>query len=150
MAGGSGNGWVECSQGHQHWGLFGAAGVLIRAEGSVLLQHRVAWSHNGGTWGIPGGAKDEGETPTTAALREASEEVGVDPGLLRVGGAYVDDHGGWSYVTVVAHALVPIAELKARALAETEGIAWVPEDEVTGYPLHPGFADTWPLTRALT
>ena len=146
---GSGNGWVECSRGHRHWGLFGAAGVLIRGGGNVLLQHRAAWSHEGDTWGIPGGARDERESPMAAALREATEEVGIDPGLLRVGGSYADDHGGWSYVTVVAHALVPIEKLAAHALAETVGIAWVPDDEVTDYPLHPGFAATWPITRML-
>ena len=30
MPGGmSGNGWVTCEQGHRHWGLFGAAGMLV-------------------------------------------------------------------------------------------------------------------------
>lgn len=150
MAGaGSGNGWVECSLGHRHWGLFGAAGVLIRSGDSVLLQHRVAWSHQGDTWGVPGGARDDHETPTAAALREAEEEVGIPASKLRVGASYVDDHGGWSYVTVVAHALVSIDDLAAKAVAETVGIAWVPDEQVTGYVLHPGFAATWPLIRQL-
>lgn len=147
---GSGNGWVECVRGHRHWGLFGAAGVLIRSGDRVLLQHRVAWSHHGDTWGVPGGARDEHETPEGAALREAHEEVGVTATQLRVGASHVDDHGGWSYTTVVAHALVSVEEMSARAVAETLGVAWVADEQVTAYRLHPGFAATWPVIRTLS
>src|SRR4051812_42191040 len=92
-----GDGWVRCASGHRHWGRFGAAGLLVRAgadtadpfdsgnpgtpanaaEGRplILLQHRALWSHHGGTWGLPGGARDPGETAITAALREAAEET---------------------------------------------------------------------------
>lgn len=36
-----------------------------------------------GMWLPPGGHADPGETPLQAALREAAEEVGADPALLR-------------------------------------------------------------------
>ena len=32
--------------------------------------------------------------------------------------------------------------------AETTDVRWVPADEVTALPLHPGFATTWPLLSA--
>ena len=48
----------------------------------VLLQHRAEWSHFGGTWGIPGGARHEGESAVDAAVREAGEEAGVPVGAL--------------------------------------------------------------------
>ena len=78
-----GNGWVECELGHRHWGLHGAAGLLLHtvdADGSlrVLLQHRADWCHHGGTWGLPGGARDSHETVEEAALREAAEETSID------------------------------------------------------------------------
>jgi hypothetical protein len=43
-----GNGWIECGQGHRHWGLHGAAGLLLHnvdADGTLrlLLQHRADW-----------------------------------------------------------------------------------------------------------
>ena len=32
---------------------------------------------------------------------------------------------------------------------ESEAVAWVPVDEVDGYPLHPGFAAAWPHVRPI-
>lgn len=69
-------------EGTYHWGVHGAAGLLLRApwhDGSpaVLLQHRAAWSHQGGTWALPGGALDSHEEASHAAVREAGEEVGL-------------------------------------------------------------------------
>lgn len=145
-----GNGWAECAQGHRHWGRHGAAGLLLHAVDDagvvrVLLQHRAAWSHHGGTWGLPGGARDSHEDGTTAALREAVEEAGVDREMIRTRHSFVDDHGGWSYTTV--HADTP-APLTTRPDRETAALAWVPLDDVADRPLHPGFAATWPQLRA--
>ena len=81
---GDGDGWAVGPDGGRRWGRFGAAGLLLRAplpDGTpaVLLQHRAAWSHQGGTWALPGGARDSDESPVVAAVREAEEETGIDP-----------------------------------------------------------------------
>ena len=109
----------------------------------VLLQHRAAWSHHGDTWGLPGGARDSHETPEQAALREAVEESGLDIAQVTVTGEWVDDHGGWSYTTVMAAAPRPSSRSRAVTL-ESVAFRWVPENEVSELPLHPGFAATWP------
>jgi 8-oxo-dGTP diphosphatase len=148
---GDGSGWVECPQGHRHWGRFGAAGLLAHASGPdgrclILLQLRARWSHQGGTWGLPGGARDSDETPEQAALREAAEEATVDPNEIRVHGAVVDDACGWAYTTVLARAAsaFPVAP----ANAESDALTWVPAEQVADLPLHPRFATMWPGLRA--
>ena len=67
---GDGNGWVISPNGEKYWGKFGAAGLFLQAGDKILLQHRAAWTAQGDTWGIPGGARDSHETATEAALRE--------------------------------------------------------------------------------
>jgi 8-oxo-dGTP diphosphatase len=144
---GDGNGWVQCFQGHRHWGRYGAAGLLVSDGTRVVLQHRAPWTHEGGTWGLPGGARDSHEDVVTAALREATEESALDPGDVRPFGEWVDDHGGWSYTTVVAEA---IAELKPHAAnAESVDIRWWLIDDVADLPLHSGFATAWPVLRPM-
>jgi 8-oxo-dGTP diphosphatase len=143
-----GNGWVRCDLGHRHWGRFGAAGLLayVAAGGPVLLQQRTWWSHHGGTWGLPGGARDSHETVLAAAEREAAEECGVQPGTVRPRAIFTDDHGGWSYTTVLAQAPGPF-EVRSD-YDETEDVEWVEPAKVTQLSLHPGFAEHWDRLRA--
>jgi 8-oxo-dGTP pyrophosphatase MutT (NUDIX family) len=150
MAEGDGNGWADCAQGHRHWGRHGAAGLVAAAPGpggqaSVLLIRRASWTQHAGTWGPPGGARDSHESAARAALREAAEECAVPPGAARIHGMLDDDHGGWSYQTLVAAADTAFGVLAASA--EAPEVAWVPAGQVGSLPLHPGFAVTWPAIR---
>lgn len=147
---GDGNGWVRCQAGHRHWGRHGAAGLLVVRPGpggpQVLLQLRAGWTHQGGTWGVPGGARDSHESVSQAARREALEEAGVDgDGLIEVA-QVVDDHGAWSYTYVVVTAPAQAAAFVANA--ESDAVAWVGLDDVAGRPLHPALAETWSRLRA--
>src|SRR5450756_979129 len=130
---GDGNGWVVCAAGHRHWGLFGAAGLLLRHSDPadrcwVLLQYRAPWSHHGDTWGPPGGARDSHESAVEAALREAAEECGLPPGAVRIQGMLRDDHGGWSYETLIAGAASVFPVLAASR--EATEVGWVPVGSV--------------------
>ncbi|WP_284252243.1 NUDIX hydrolase [Pseudolysinimonas kribbensis] len=137
--------WVEGAHG-RFWGLYGAAGLLLRhPDAGVLLQLRAEWSHLGGTWGIPGGARKAGETPQQAAVREADEEAGVPPELVHVLGSSIFDVGYWSYTTVLAHARELFEPFVGDA--ESAELRWVPMDEVARLPLHPGFGASWPELR---
>jgi 8-oxo-dGTP diphosphatase len=143
----SGDAWVEGPDGSRYWGRFGAAGLLVVSPGfEVLLQHRAEWSHFGGTWGIPGGARHEGESAVDAAVREAGEEAGVPVGALTVRFTSVLDLGYWSYTTVVSDA----SERFAPVVSDPESIElrWVAVDGVDELPLHPRFAESWPDLRA--
>jgi 8-oxo-dGTP diphosphatase len=152
---GDGDGWVVSDTGSAHWGVFGAAGLLLRAprpDGSpaVLLQHRAPWSHQGGTWGLPGGARDSHESPHEAAVREAHEEAGLPGHLVSVRAtvvtAEISAANGryWTYTTVVADAP---EQLQTVPNFESAEMRWVGEDEVDELPLHPGFAASWQRLR---
>ncbi|HTZ45826.1 MAG TPA: NUDIX domain-containing protein [Jatrophihabitans sp.] len=145
----SGDGWVHCAAGHRHWGRFGAAGLLLHRPGDdqVILQHRAAWTHEGDRWGIPGGARHSDEDAVEAALREAAEEAGLQPADVEPVGLYIDDHGGWSYSTVVARATRAVQPTVTDA--ESVTVRWQPAAGVAGLPLHSGFAAAWQSLRVL-
>ncbi|MFC9663049.1 NUDIX domain-containing protein [Nocardia sp. NPDC127606] len=150
---GDGDGWFKSPDGVKHWGKFGAAGLLLRAPlpgggSAVLLQHRAPWSHQGGTWALPGGARDSHESPEHAAVREAEEEAGITAADLRVRAERLTmtAPSGWTYITVIADADKPLPTVANKESAE---LAWVPEDEVADLPLHPGFAAAWIELRAV-
>ncbi len=142
------------SQGQAYWGRYGAAGLLLRAPGRdgapmVLLQHRAAWSHQGDTWGLPGGARDSHETPEQAAIREAHEEAGLPAEQLTVRKVVetkivTGDGVSWSYSTVIADAQEMLHTVPNRESAE---LRWVAVDDVATLPLHPGFAASWQRLR---
>jgi 8-oxo-dGTP diphosphatase len=147
MSAASGDAWVEGPDGAKYWGRYGAAGLLVVSPAfEVLLQHRATWSHFGGTWGMPGGARHEHESAVDAAVREAGEEAGVPAGLVAVRFTTVLDLGYWSYTTVVADAV----ERFPPVVSDPESIElrWVPVTEVDSLPLHPRFSESWPGLRA--
>lgn len=151
---GDGDGWVLSANGIRYWGRHGAAGLLLRArqpdgEPAVLLQRRAIWSHHGGTWGLPGGARDSHETAEQAAIREASEETGVRPGQITVRAALITaapDGTSWTYTTVIADADELLATV---ACVESAELRWVAERDVADLRLHPGFATSWQRLRSL-
>jgi len=147
VAEGDGAGWAICRLGHRHWGRYGAAGILVTHAGRVLLQHRAVWTHEGGTWSIPGGALDSHEDTTAAALREAGEETTLVPDELHPYADWTDDHDGWSYTTILATWTGTSEPVPANP--ETAEVAWWPLEDVTGLELHAGFAAAWPQLRAL-
>lgn len=147
---GDGDGWVV-SDGQAYWGRYGAAGLLLRApdiDGAtmVLLQHRASWSHQGDTWGLPGGARDSHETAEQAAIREAHEEAGLPGDRLTVRKVVQTKAvtGGWTYSTVIADAP---AMLDTTPNFESAELRWVAVDDVVRLPLHPGFAASWERLR---
>ncbi|MCU1688771.1 MAG: pyrophosphohydrolase [Jatrophihabitantaceae bacterium] len=144
---GDGDGWVRCAMGHTHWGKYGAAGVMIRRDGQTVLQHRAPWTHEGGTWAVPGGARDSHEDAVTTALREADEEADIDPTWVRPLGAWITDHDGWAYATILAE---PVGEMRlSSANPESLDMRWWEDDLIGEMALHSGFALSWAVLAPL-
>jgi 8-oxo-dGTP diphosphatase len=144
----SGDGFITLADGTRRWGRFGAAGVLVRCacpDGSFdyFLARRSEYCHQGGTWAVPGGALNQGEDPLAGALREFAEEVGVDLADFAVVALHEDDHGGWSYWTVIVD--VPARFTATVTNWETAECAWIAQHVLDGLELLPPFRAT--LTR---
>jgi 8-oxo-dGTP diphosphatase len=142
--------FVVCPGGSEHWGPAGAAGLAVFADdgcGALLLQKSAAFTHQGGTWSVPGGALEVGEDVHEAAIREAGEELSVDLAGLRVIGEVVDlcpEVGcEWTYTTIVA--AVPGQPDAAPGNWESESLQWTERRDLDaatagtgGPPLHAG------------
>jgi 8-oxo-dGTP diphosphatase len=142
-----GDGWVQCECGNKHWGLNGAAGILIIRGREILLQHRAPWVHNGDTWGIPGGARDSHESVIEGAVREAIEETGIDAQYLTPLESFSDDHGNWRYDTVIARATDKLVAHEVND--ESHEVRWVEIEKVDQLSLHPSFAQSWPQLKEI-
>lgn len=57
--------------------LLVAAGVLVNADGEILLSKRPLSKPMGGLWEFPGGKIEAGESPEDALVRELQEELSV-------------------------------------------------------------------------
>ncbi|MEN4224054.1 NUDIX domain-containing protein [Serratia marcescens] len=102
-----------------------AAGILFKSAGKVFLVKR----GDDGSWAVPGGKLEEGETPETAARREVLEECGVDYAAPLTPHALID-----GYVTYIAEGG---EQFEAVLNEENQAYGWFSLDELPE-PLHPG------------
>ena len=123
-----------------HWGANGGAGLLLRyrsadSEPRYLLALRSRSVDHPATWGIPGGAIRDGETPEAAARRETVEEIGQLPAYRVTGEVVQDCGGGWRF-----HLLLADTDklLDAYTQHETDATGWFTRAQMLELPLHPG------------
>jgi 8-oxo-dGTP pyrophosphatase MutT (NUDIX family) len=96
-----------------------AVPLTVRASG--LARHA-------GQISLPGGAADEGETLAQAALRETSEEIGVDPATVRVLGELTPVHVLVSGFTL--HPVVGVTDERPAFIAAPDEV-----DEIVEVPV---------------
>ncbi len=99
--------------------------VLLTRRSKELRTHK-------GEVSFPGGRMDPGETPTETAVREAHEEVGLDPSLVEVHGelAHLNTVVSRSYIVPKVATLDRKRELRAATM-EVDRVLWVPLAELT-------------------
>lgn len=96
------------------------ASVLLTRRSALVSSHR-------GQVAFPGGRVDDGETPIEAALREAHEEVGLDPALIEPFGelTHLNTEVSNSYIVPIVAAVESAAPL-APASVEVDRVFWAP------------------------
>lgn len=118
-----------------------AAYAVIRRGSTILLTRISPLGHHTGSWTLPGGGVDHGESPSEALAREVVEETGLEctvGGLLGIhdvhfsgtapSGRHEDFHG----IHLMFAATVP-AEAEPRPVeadGTTDAAAWVEVGEI--------------------
>lgn len=132
--------------------------ILLRPEPTVLLTLRASHlSSHAGQVSFPGGRIEPGETPEDAALREAEEEVGLDPAAARLIGRLPEHLTGTGYRITPIVALLPppgalrpdpseVAEAFEYALAHLLAPG-LPEQRDGRWWGRPGVSWVWPHER---
>lgn len=114
-------------------------GVCVWIERSdCLLMLLRAGAHGAGTWSIPGGWMDHGETAEQTAVREVKEETDLDiVPSQRMGWATVaDEQGRWiTSLVIQGHLCDPMAEPKVIEPFKCPLIEWVPFALIESRPL---------------
>lgn len=74
--------------------LVPAASAVVVDEGGRILLHR---RRDNGTWALPGGQMELGESLSDCARREVKEETGVDVEVVGLVGTYTDPKHVFEY-----------------------------------------------------
>lgn len=107
------------------WGRQGAGAlVMAKTTGRLLLPYRSLYVLQPHTWGVWGGAIDQGENPKDAVMREMHEEVGYKGADIQLIPLYIfeDQKTGFKYHNFLA--VVP-DEFRPELNWETDNYKWV-------------------------
>lgn len=114
-----------------------SAVLLVLADGpdgaEVLLTRRSMQLRNHkGEMSFPGGRCDPGETPVETALREAHEEIGLDPVRPRIVGEleHLSTIVSKSYIVPVVATLDDRLQLSPQTM-EADRVMWTPISDLT-------------------
>lgn len=100
-------------------------GVIVVREGRVLLGRRRG-SHGAGTWALPGGNLEYGETVESCAYRELLEETGMQLDSVRPAPFTVDHFPEQDrhYVTLFVEAIGVTGAPQSLEPDKCDGWAW--------------------------
>ena len=115
------------SQQHTRVGV----GVWVEKDGKVLMMHRKG-VHGSGTWSMPGGHLDFGETPEQCAIRETKEETDVDIDNVHFVAMTNDyfEHSNKHYITIWMKGSYKAGTAKVNAAYESSAVEWFSWNEL--------------------
>lgn len=104
----------------------GVAAVIEDGDGRWLVLRRDG-AHGAGTWGLPGGHQEFGESPESTAVREVAEETGLGvEATARLG--FTDDpmpEAGRHYVTLFVSCSAVSGTAAIREPDKATELAWL-------------------------
>ncbi|MEZ5115136.1 MAG: NUDIX domain-containing protein [Candidatus Nanopelagicales bacterium] len=125
-------------------------GAVVRARDGRLLVVRRGREPARGTWSLPGGRVEAGETDPQAVAREVREETGL---IVEVGGhvGTVERDAGSGDVYVIRDYAARAADgAEPTAGDDADDARWVTEDELRSLTTSPELVETlesWGLLR---
>jgi 8-oxo-dGTP diphosphatase len=120
--------------------LVGVAAAVFNDTGRVLLVQR-GRPPRAGSWGLPGGLLEIGETLVAGVQREVREECGIEIAVGAVAGVFEpithDAAGRVEYHYVVVDFWARWISGEAQAQDDAAAVAWVALDALDAYDLLP-------------
>lgn len=117
-----------------------AVGAVALHAGQILLVRR-GRGPAAGTWSVPGGRVQAGETLHEAVVREVAEETGLRVVVDRFLGWVERIDGDAHFVILDFVVTVLVADAPPQAGDDAAEAAWTPVDELGGLQLAPGLLD---------
>jgi 8-oxo-dGTP diphosphatase len=118
-------------------------GIVLDRAGRLLLVLR-GHAPSAGTWSVPGGRVEEGESDAEATVREVLEETGVRVEVGRLVGEVERDGLGGDVYVIRDYLCRPVSGIDpsaVRAADDAADAAWFTPDEVRALLSAPGLVD---------
>lgn len=116
----------------------GCGAVIYGQQGKMLLIQRGPKSKSEpGTWTIPGGAVEYGETMAAAVIRETREELGIEVKVLKQYGCadHIMPKEGQHWVSTIFECKVVSGEPKIMEPEKCSALGWFGLEEIEQLPL---------------
>lgn len=115
-----------------------AVTVLVRKNGTLLLQHRTDDAPEApGEWSFFGGALEKGETFRAAAIRELQEELEYTTTKLHLIYTYKKKNNNHDAIARLYYTRYD--EKQKLVLHEGQGMKWLHISDAVKLPMHPAF-----------
>lgn len=110
------------------------AGLIVHADGRVLITQRRADQALALQWEFPGGKVEPGEPPAVALVRELDEEIGVTVEVGRIWDVLFHAYPAFDLVMLVYACRIVDGEPRA---VEVANVQWVPRAELPAWDILP-------------